>query len=304
MDIRELRYFLAVAEDLHFGKAAKRLNISQPPLSQAIRLMEESLGTLLFVRTSRSVRLTPAGQFLFEEARHILERLAVAEQSLKRMARGMMGTLNIGTVGPALEGPLPCSIRRFREQYPDITVNLYQHFTREQVKKIREGSLDLGIVRLFNQDVRDLNAAFYYRENYILALPEGHAKSKQDVVNLSELQDETFILFPRHGNPPLYDELIKSFRLAGFCPSCVHVSMDKHTTGALVAAGIGLALMPESFSGKARAGVIYRPIIGQLPDIEYSVVWNAERETPLMRNFLDAVLDCGKLSRVKESPKA
>lgn len=291
MELRHLRYFLAVAEELHFGRAAERLHISQPPLSQSIRRLEEELGTELFARTSRSVALTPYGRYLLSEAREITERADNAARTLELMARGERGVLRVGLVGPALEGPLPCRIRRYSQEHPEVCVQLEQLNSYEQMDMLRAGTLDLGFVRLFKKPTMGLEIVPYSSEPYILALPQGHLLAEGETVRLTDLEGQTLLIFQRRANPPLYDAILAAFSEAGVSPDLVHVSLVKHTTTALVAAGMGVTLMPRGMAGAPRPGVVYRPIEGRLPLVEFSIARARGRNTPLMDGFVAAMLE-------------
>lgn len=289
MELRQLRHFLAVAEELHFGRAAERLHISQPPLSQSIRRLEEELGTALFARTSRSVALTEHGRYLLSEAREIVERADNAARTLELMARGERGVLRVGLVGPALEGPLPCRIRRYGQDHPDVCVQLEQLNSYEQLDRLRAGTLDLGFVRLFKKPTRGLTVRPYFSEPYDLALPQGHHLAEKETVRLADLEGEPLLIFHRRTNPALYDALLAAFSEAGVCPDLIHVSLVKHTTTALVAAGMGVTLMSRGMAGVPRPGVVFRPIEGRLPPVEFSIAWATGRYTPLMDGFVQAM---------------
>lgn len=290
MELRQLRHFVAVAEELHFGKAAERLHISQPPLSQSIRRLEDDLGVRLLERTSRSVALTQHGDYLLSEARDILAKTDNVVRNLGFMARGESGVLRVGLVGPALEGPLPCRIRKFRQAYPKVCVQLEQRNSYEQLDMLRDGTLDLGFVRLFKKPTDGLSVVAFSSEPYDIALPLGHALAEKEIVHLSDLEGIPLLMFRRPANQALYDALIASFSEAGVCPDLIHVSLVKHTTTALVAAGMGVTLMPRSMVNAPRPGVVFRPIMGKLPLVEFSIAWVEKRETPLLRRFIDAML--------------
>lgn len=300
MESRDLRYFLTVAEELHFGKAAERLHMSQPPLSQAIRRLEEDLGTQLFERSSRNVALTKAGEYLLGEAREILGRTATAEATLRRMGRGESGSLRIGLVGPALEGGMACTIRNYRAQNPDVTIDLRQMASGKQLDRIRGGRLDVGIVRLFGHSTRGLDTILYSSEPYMLAVPEGHRFAAQDTVHLAELDGEQLLTFTRDAHPHLYDELIACYRKAGACPALITVSIFKHTMSALVATGMGLALMPAGMARAPRPGVVFKPVRGELPAVEFSLTWKQGNYTPLVRRFTESVMDAREACGVPE----
>ncbi|MGE4299507.1 MAG: LysR substrate-binding domain-containing protein [Desulfovibrionaceae bacterium] len=290
MDKRHLRYFVAVAEELHFGRAAVRLHMSQPPLSQQIRQMEEELGCVLFDRTSRKVALTPEGAYLLDEARAILARLDMVEETLRAMGRGEAGRLAMGFVAPSTESLLPEAIKAFRQANPRITLSLHELSTTAQLDAVRTGSLDVGFIRLFGHDMTGLRSELFWCEPYVLAIPAGHRLAlEQGPVALAELAGEPLITFPRHLQPALHDTLGACFARAGVTPMVVQEAITKLTTGALVAAGMGLSLLPASSARLRRAGVAYRPVRDELPLIEIMAVWRADRETPILRLFLKAL---------------
>ena len=290
MEIRQLQHFLAVAEELHFGRAAQRLHISQPPLSQSIRKLEDDLGVRLFVRSSRSVALTPGGEFLVGEARAIVDRVGEARRAVERVGRGEQGELRVGVVGPALEGPLPGVIRAFGQENPLLRVALRQATSAEQIDALEAGSLDVGVLRPHRQSLRGLRHALWRSERYALALPDDHPLARTGA-DLSDLNGETLILFPREAHPTLHDAILAALHAAGACPELLFAALLKHPTEALVAAGMGVALMPESMADAARPGVAYVPIRGELPLVEYVLAWNPANETPQGARFIEAMLD-------------
>ena len=291
MEIRQLQHFLAVAEELHFGRAAQRLHISQPPLSQSIRKLEDDLGVRLFARSSRSVALTPAGEFLVGEARAIVGRVGEARRAVERVGRGEQGELRVGVVGPALEGPLPGVIRAFGQENPLLRVALRQATSAEQIDALEAGSLDVGVLRPHRQSLRGLRHALWRSERYALALPDDHPLARAGVAELGDLDGETLILFPREAHPTLHDAILAALHAAGACPELLFAALLKHPTEALVAAGMGMALMPESMADAARPGVAFVPIHGELPPVEYVLAWNPANETPQAARFVEAMLD-------------
>ncbi len=170
MELRQLKYFLAVAEELHFGRAAQKMNVSQPPLSQQIKLLEEELNTRLFMRTSRSVSLTQEGQYFMKEAKCILNRLQLASDTVKAMARGEEGLLSIGFVVVASQTQLPETIREFRLHNPKVRLELKELSTNEQLEGFANGDLDMGFIRYYGQNLKGLNTMSYHKENYALAI--------------------------------------------------------------------------------------------------------------------------------------
>lgn len=291
MDIRQLTYFVAVAEEGHFGRAAERVHIAQPPLSQQIKKLEEELGVRLFERTSRRVALTRAGEALYERATDILSRAAAAEEHLKAMAAGRRGTLSVGFVGPAMESRLPEAVRAYRETRPDVALTLKQLSTMQQLERVLEGRLDVGFVRLFGEQPASLERRLFLQEEYVLAVPQAHSLTQRTgPVRLAELAGESWIVFPRESGPKLYDAIMDACRQEGFIPRIVQETLGKQTTAALVAAGMGVSLLPRGTT-LSRPGLVTREVEGPLPLMEIWAVWRKGDEAATLHEFLDVVGD-------------
>ena len=287
MDTRQLRYFVSLAEELHFGRAAKRLGIAQPPLSQQIKKLEQDLGVKLFERTSRRVELTAAGSSLLEEARLILERIEAAREQARRLSSGISGSLNLGAVSPALDTFLPALIQKFLKEHPQIRISLYELRSQEQLEWLRSGRLDVGFVRLSDDDLAGLSHRVILRQSYCLALPKTHPLARRKVVPLPALDGARMIMAPRRHRPQLHDRILACFQIAGANVNIVQEASSKRTEIALVAAGIGLALVPEAYADVfRRSGVVYRPISGSLPAIEMAAIWRMDRLSPLCARLL------------------
>ncbi|ACS78617.1 LysR family transcriptional regulator [Maridesulfovibrio salexigens] len=289
METRQLKYFLAVAEELHFGRAAKRLFISQPPLSQQIKKFEDELGVKLFQRNKRSVALTAAGVSLLRDAPGIMRAIGRAKSNLLDAATGEGGQFTLGYIGPALETTLTEIIRDFKGQYPSVRLDLREMFTTDQLKAIRSGDIDAGIVRLFRHDVSDLERELFHRESYALVVPDGHPLADRAAVDVSELAGEQFIFFPREGQPRLYDEWMRVFSEAGFVPDVVQEATRKSATVALVAANMGIGIVPESMARIKPQGVVFKRLSGDFPVIEMSLIYRSTNGFPAVDNFIAAV---------------
>ncbi len=287
LETRLLRYFLAVAEELHFGKAAKRLHISQPPLSQQIMKLEENLGTKLFVRTKRKVHLTRAGEVLKQDAQDILRQMQVARRHVKEAAAGFRGRLSLGYVGPAMETRLPEIIKVFKQTCPKVSLELHQKTSAEQIADIATGKLDIGTVRLFDQDIPGLETLVFHRERYAMALPSDHPFAQKEEISIMDLAGEPLIFFPREIQPKLYDAWFKIFDDHGIIPDIVQEATYKQTAVALVAAGLGLSIVPESFAGSIRKGVVVKKLSGDLPEVVLALVYN--KNTDILERFLALV---------------
>ncbi|WP_147822517.1 LysR substrate-binding domain-containing protein [Salidesulfovibrio onnuriiensis] len=289
MELRHLKYFVAVAEELHFGRAARRLHIAQPPLSQQIRQLEDELGIRLLERTSRKVGLTSEGELFLDEARKVLAGLDRAVERVRNMAHGGEGNLSIGFLGPAALSVLPEAIREFREQNPGIRLDLTSASTRDQLRMLRSGRIDVAFMRLFGHDASEFRTRLFVSDTYMLAVPEGHRFSALESVPLSELRDEPLILYPRHLEPQLFDATIACFHQAGFSPNIVQEANTEQTSMALVAAGLGCALVAR-FSRKSRLrGVSFVPVVGELPSWEITMGWSEAAEGPILDRFFEVI---------------
>lgn len=291
MELRQLKYFIAVAEELHFGRAAERCHIAQPPLSQQIKRLEEELGVTLLERTSRKVALTPEGAEFLTSARDIFGRLDEAVDRIQSMSRGEEGCLRVGFIGPASLSPLPQAIRKFRDDNPRIKLDFSAKSTTEQLPMLRSDRLDVAFVRLFGHDVEGLEQQIFLREPYVLALPDGHELSGLAEVDIRQLEGEPLIFNQRIAQPALYRSLVGSFHKAGFLPNIIQEVNTEQSTVALVATGLGSALVPASSASDQRAGVVFRPITGELPYWEITALWKGRKETALLKRFLAVIND-------------
>ena len=289
MELRQLKYFIAVAEELHFGRAAQRVHIAQPPLSQQIKRLEEELEVRLFERTSRKVALTPEGTAFLVVATDLVGRLEEGVERIRSMARGEEGLLRVGFIGPASLSRLPLAIRGFRESNPRIRLEFSARATSEQLPLLRTDRLDVIFVRLFGHDTEGLESMIFLREPYVLALPQGHALAKRDRLDMTDLKGVPMIFNQRVAQPALYRSLMGSFHKAGFMPEVIQEVNTEQATVALVATGLGVALVPKSSATDHRAGVVFRPLDGDLPWWEISALWKRRRETPLLLKFLEVI---------------
>lgn len=288
IELRHLRYFIAVAEELHFGRAAERLHMAQPPLSQQIRQLEEQLGFQLFYRTKRSVELTEAGQVFLKESRKLFNQLAQAIEAGRQVSRGEKGQIVIGFISSAAYNVLPVILRSFRSQVPGVRLELHEMPTTEQLDWLREGKIDVGLLRPPVED-KTLNLMTIVREPMVVAFPENHPFIEQDQIALSSLVNEDFILFPRLLSPRAYDQIISLCQQAGFSPNVVQEAMQMQTIVSLVAGGIGVAIVPISLQNMQRTGVIYRPLEEPTPCAEVALVWRQNDISPSVQRFLDIV---------------
>lgn len=289
MELRQIKYFVAVAEELHFGRAAERCHIAQPPLSQQIKKLEEELGVRLLERTSRKVSLTPEGKEFLRRCKDIQDRLEEAVNCVQDMAEGLEGQLRVGFIGPASLSKLPQTIRAFREKNPNIRLDFSAKSTTEQLPMLRGDRLDIAFVRLFGHDITGLDSMIFLREPYVLAIPEGHPFTERDRLDITDLEGEPLIFNQRIAQPALYRSLMGSFHKAGFMPNIVQEVNTEQSTVALVATGLGMALVPASSAGDKRSGVVFKPLDGDLPQWEITALWKQKNESVILQNFLAVV---------------
>lgn len=288
MELRHLRYFVAVAEELHFGRAAERLFIAQPPLSQQIQQLERELGVPLFQRTSRRVQLTPAGAVFLREARSVLAALDFAVLSAKRAARGEEGWLGIGFAASATYDLLPAVLHDFREQFPAIELSLLELNAVEQTQALRDRSIHVGFARPAAEEA-DMVVGAILREPFLVALPEAHPLAGHAELDLAALVGEPFVSFPERPAPSYAQEVRRVCENAGFTPRVVQEVREMQTAISLVVAGLGIALLPASVQHLHRPGLVYRPLREPAPRTELAVVSRQDDPSPVLENFLAIV---------------
>ncbi|MEH3148746.1 MAG: LysR family transcriptional regulator [Methylobacterium frigidaeris] len=277
MDLRQLRYFAVLAEERHFGRAARRLALSQPPLSTAIRQLEEELGATLFTRTSRQVVLTPAGTALQREAKAILQRAADARDLVHEIAGGRRGRLRIGFSGSTVYRGLPRILSALRAAAPDIEVALQEMNSAEQVEALLHDELDAGFVHL-RERPEGLDGILFHTEPFVACLPPEHplaSSGDAGVARLADLQHEDFVLFSRAVSPDYYESIIAICRTAGFLPRVRHEVRHWLTVVALVAHGAGIALVPQALACSRLAGAAFLPIPPSPIKSETWCLWRA-----------------------------
>lgn len=283
MELRHLEAFVAVAEELHFGRAATRLHMAQPPLSRRIQALEAELGVALFNRSSRKVELTEAGLAFLDEARAVLERIGSATALVRRVGRGEAGVLRAGYVGAAMEGPLSGLIRRFVRENQGIELQLKNAGSAELMREIHDQGLHCGFLSPLSRELAGLEALPLVREPHVLALPEDHALAREHSIPLERLRHEPLILFPRQAQYELFDAFVTAFQAKGFSPRIVQEAAGSRARMTLAAAGLGLALIPASAGTGALPGVVIRPVQGELPVMEICLVHRPDPPPHLAR---------------------
>jgi DNA-binding transcriptional LysR family regulator len=289
MELRHLRYFTAVAEELSFTRAAERLGIKQPPLSLQIRQLEKELGAPLFRRLTRGVELTGAGKLLLAQARVILGQVEKAKTDVRRRARGETGRLNVGSSGATYFHPLvPTIIRAYGTQYPDVVLAPEASNTVMLTARLQAGAVDVAFVRPPVSDCDPLAFEPLAEEGAVMILPTAHARLFGNLTSapLSVLAKETFILWPRALNPSSYDAIIAACRHAGFEPMLGQPAPQMVSIIPLVAAGLGVSIAPRSLSRIHADGVFYLPIDGDEPRSRIALAYRRNDHSPAVRSFV------------------
>jgi len=287
VELRHLRYFVAVAEELSFTRAAERLHMAQPPLSTQMRALERALGVELFDRSRRAIALTAAGEVLLGEARRLLVQVEQALAATTRAGTGEVGRLTVGFVPSASVGPLPELLRVFRGRHPGVELFLRELPPDDLVAGLQAGALDLAVLYLpvAEPALAELTIA---REPLVAALPQGHRLARaRSPLRLASLRAEPFVLPARHHMPGLHARVLESCRRAGFEPRAVQDDVWLlQTVLGLVAAGLGVALVPASVEKLGRAGVAFRPLRDPGPPVELGALWRADDRSAALRNLV------------------
>jgi DNA-binding transcriptional LysR family regulator len=285
MELRHLRYFTAVAEELHFGRAAARLNMSQPPLSIQIRQLEEEMGVTLFTR-KRNVELTPAGKEFLDYARGALEHVQQGIRSAQRVHRGERGQLNVGFISSMAYTYIPALLAGFRQRSPDVELVLHDQDTWSQFEALRDGRLNVGVVR-GPVDEPGLSSVTVLSEPLVVAMPMNHRLVRARKIPMADLANDSFILFPRKTSSPLSREVLRLCQRAGFTPHLSQEAIQLHVVVSLVSAGIGIAIVPESTKLLPVANVAYRPLAERDGQVHIAVAYRAKDPSPVVREFVD-----------------
>jgi DNA-binding transcriptional LysR family regulator len=287
MELRRLRYFVAVAEELSFNRAAQRLHISQPPLSNQIKRLEEELGVRLFDRSSRGVQMTDAGELLLEEARRIFVQVDQTVRTVQHVGYGEVGHLTLGFVPSASNEVLPPILRTFRDRYPEVDLFLREMRPDRVVHQLHNKQIDVGFLYLPLEDA-SLSVECVSREPLVLALAETHPLASEPQLDLRALADEPFVLPARYQRMPgLYGQVTETCRQAGFVPNAVQKDVWlMQTIVGLVAGGIGVALVPASLRNLHRKGVVYKSVYGLSPTVEMGLIWHRDNHSSVLNSFL------------------
>jgi len=284
IELRTLQYFVAVAEELNFGRAANRLQIAQPPLSRQIQRLERELGVELFQRLNRRIELTPAGRVLLQEAQLILAQVDITQ----RAGRGETGQLIVGFEGSFSYDIMPRAIKAFQDQYPEVELTVHEMTTGKQEQALLEKQIDLGFIVLPIDDPA-LSVETVLREKLVLVVPETHSLATQTDVKMADLDGEALIVGPHEKGCGLYLQILQSFAEAGVHPRIVQSTREIQMLLGFVAAGLGISLLPAANQYFQRPGVVYRSLPLPMPEIELAIAWRSENPSPILQHFLALV---------------
>ncbi|TDC24532.1 LysR family transcriptional regulator [Streptomyces sp. 8K308] len=287
MNLDQLRYIVLLAEELHFARAASRLGLQQPRLSQQVRKLEDELGVLLFERTTREVHITSAGKGFVAEARRVLHHAERAKRIARQTGRGEVGQLSLGFVGSASHELLPRLLRRFRQGYPGVKLQLREMASSQQIVELLAGRLDIGILHGPDGGVGhpELAAQEISRDRLVAALSRRHPQAYRDPLPIASLAEDAFVLFPRRLGPSLHDQIMHLTRSAGYEPQVTQEAVHMHTIIGLVAADIGVSIVPGAMASLRRSDVVFRPLTPQSHSIALHLAWRRGETSPVVRNF-------------------
>lgn len=288
MELRQLRYFVAVAEERHFSRAARRLHLSQPPLSLQIRQLEEKIGVKLFERSTRRVDLTDAGRTLLTRARAILAAAEEARGAARETTLGLQGMLEVGFVSSATLSLLPPALRLFRERFGGVGLELRELTSAQQTEALHEGDIRVGLVRL-PLEAPGIEIEAVLEEPLLVAIPSGHPLEKLDRVPVEEMVDYPLVFFSRQLVPGFHAQIVELFGSVGAVPTVAQYAVHLQTIVGLVAGGLGLAILPGSATRVRREGVTYRPLDAPGATSWLGLAWRREDQSELARNFVQTV---------------
>src|ERR1700756_998499 len=291
MELRHLRYFVAVGEEQHFGRASRRLRVAQPALSRQIQDLEEEIGFKLFERLPRGVKLNPAGKLFLEDARRILQEVSDAAARAARVARGRSGTLRVGfTENASWRGVVPDSFRHFREQQPDAELQLYPAASLDQLEAIRSGRLDAGFVNFMPKADPELDQLAVADQHVELAVPKRHPLAKLKKLHLLDLVDVAFVWFPRWASPAFYDQMMAACYRGGLkSPRIVQEGLNEATILSLVSTGLGVGWVVATARWRCPDSVVILEVVDLNMPLQLALVWRRDNASPLLAHFIGEV---------------
>ncbi len=288
VELRHLRYFIALAEELHFGRAAARMHITQPPMSRQLKELEKELEVILLARNNKVVKLTEQGQIFLEHARQLQELLDRAIKMTRKAHRGEFGRLAIGYLAEAAFHLLPNVLRHFRDNHSDVELVLHGMITSAQLEALSRGSIDVGIMRP-TASLYEYKSELILREPFVVALPMEHRLARRRDIHIRNLAQEKFVMLPATPVGGLYRQILELCLQAKFEPKIVQVGPETRSVVGLVGAGIGISIVPSSVQRMNISNVVYRRLRGVRSYAEMVIVWRKDGETPVVAQFLRAV---------------
>ncbi|TDF63190.1 LysR family transcriptional regulator [Cupriavidus sp. L7L] len=287
--IRHLWVFLAVAEEQHFGKAARRLGMTQPPVTEQIQILEQALKVKLFERSSRGAQLTPVGAAILPVVRKFADQLDRLELAVNEAIHGQSGVLTLGCISPALFDTVPRLIERIRADNPRLTVSIKEIDTVDAIPALLSGEIDVAFARLEGDLGPSIRSMPLKQDRLAVALPRSHPLAELTRVRLSALADQEFVMFARHVSPVYFDSLTAACRSAGFSPRVIHEVKTVSSQVGFVGCGQGIALVPASLKKAAPENVVIRPLKEAVNLVTTAVAWSTERENPLVKAVIAAL---------------
>jgi DNA-binding transcriptional LysR family regulator len=284
MELRHLRYFVAVAETLSFRQAAEKLHMAQPPLSTQIKALETELGVQLLERSTRSVRLTHAGQVFLQDVRALIASSAEAQRRVKEAAQGLVGNLRVGVIAPAANAWLASVLRKFRQAFPSVQLSIFDLTSTEQLRRLRTHELDLGFLRPPMGDP-DLDCIFVEESEQVLALPAGHRLAKKRTLEWKDFHEEDMVMIHPNGQHGYYDLFLAACARAGAKPRPAQYAHDIQTKMWLISAGFGIAPTTATLRQIKRPGLVFRALPGPLPPVKTVLAWRKNESSPVLEHF-------------------
>ncbi|QOT74764.1 LysR family transcriptional regulator [Cupriavidus basilensis] len=301
--VRHLWVFLAVAEEQHFGRAAKRLGMSQPPVTEQIQVLEQALKVKLFERSRRGAQLTPVGAALLPAVQKLAEQLERLDVAVREAVHGQTGLLTIGAISSAMLDTLPALIDHLKAAYPQLTISVTEIDSADAVPALERGDVDLAFARLEGELGPSIQSMPLKQDRLAVALPRAHALAEAPRIRLAALADEAFVMFARQVSPVYYDSLIATCRTAGFSPRVLHQVRTVSSQIAFVGCGQGIALVPASLKKAAPDNVVVRPLKESVSVVTTAMAWSTTRENPMVANVI-AALSAGKATPRSRTARA
>ncbi|MFI6037952.1 LysR substrate-binding domain-containing protein [Streptomyces sp. NPDC051315] len=287
MNLEQMRYIVVLAEELHFGRTARRLGLQQPTLSQQVRKLEDELGVSLFERTTREVSITAAGESFVAEARRALHHVERAQLAARQTGRGDVGELSLGFVGSAVPELIPRLLRRFRRVYPGVELQVRELPSARQIEELLAGRIDVGILHAWGESEISEGVASQeiFRDVLVAALPRRHPLAPTVLLPTAKLASEPFIMFPRRMGPALHDRITSLARAAGFEIQVSQEAGHMQTIIGLVAAEVGVSIVPRTMAALRQPGVEFRQLTPKPEPLPLQLVWRRRETSPVVRNF-------------------